>query len=56
MGPGHLPHHIIADQNALKDKRLQVNSNALVTPGYTPPKGEGPLPTYEPCSSLAPSG
>jgi len=43
-------------QDALKDKRLQVNSSALITPGYVTPKGEPPLPTYAPCSSLAPNG
>lgn len=40
-------------EQALKEKRISVNSKALVTPGYVPDKKEGPLPTFAPCSSLA---
>jgi hypothetical protein len=39
-------------QQSFKDKRIDVNSKALVTPGYVPDKKDGPLPTFAPCSSL----
>jgi parvulin-like peptidyl-prolyl isomerase len=42
-------------ESSLKEKRLTVNSKAMVTPGYQQPKDEPPLPAYVPCSTLKPS-
>lgn len=42
-------------ETSLKEKRLAVNSKAMVTPGYQQPKDEPPLPAYVPCSTLKPS-
>jgi peptidyl-prolyl cis-trans isomerase D len=41
-------------EEALKEKRLVINKGAMVTPGYQHPKGDPPLPSYAPCSSLRP--
>ena len=42
-------------ETSLREKRLVVNSKALITPGYQQPKDEPPLPAYVPCSTLKPS-
>lgn len=41
-------------ENAYRNKEIAFNPGVLLTPGYTPPKGEPPLPQYVPCSSLKP--
>ncbi len=38
--------------SALQDKRVYVNSKALLTPGYSPDPKDPPLARYVPCHSL----
>lgn len=39
---------------AYNNKDIHFKPGILLTPGYTPPKGEPPLPGYRPCASLRP--